>query len=94
MDGPYNGAQIELSGNAEVIGAATGSGDTLENKGRHDLRLGAIGNGGGATGGAGLWPTNDHSGVIDANGAADHTLVINTGTKAINKDGTKVARSA
>ncbi|RBP08212.1 hypothetical protein DFR50_12657 [Roseiarcus fermentans] len=83
--GLFNGATVALSGNAQIGGATTGGGNTLENKNGTISGSGQIGNGAGATGGNGLILLNDHNGVINANGAA--ALVLNTGANAIGNQG-------
>jgi hypothetical protein len=85
--GLFNGARIKLNHNAQIVGATTGGGNTLENDSATISGSGTIGNGAGATGGNGLWLQNAADGIIDANGAAGYALVINTGTNAISNQG-------
>lgn len=85
--GLFNGAQIKLNHNAQIIGATTGGGNTLENDSATISGSGTIGNGASITGGNGLWLQNALTGTINANGAAGYALVINTGTNAISNQG-------
>ena len=88
IDAPWfelNGSGTLKLANGAIVGATTGTGNTLDNKSNTITGSGTIGNGAGASGGAGLWLQNDTRATIDANGAT--ALVLNTGTNGILNSG-------
>jgi hypothetical protein len=83
--GLYGAGTFKLNGGT-ILGATTGGGNIFDNETDTITGSGTIGNGVGASGGAGLYLTNSNGATIDATAAK--ALTLDTGTNSIENAGT------